>query len=165
LKGENSKLAMAERGDVNARTEPAKAMGGSCAGGVLGAILGVVIGGLVGQQIAQSGNDLKRNPDRTAQAYGDLLDPCMGVFGLIVGVVAGGILGAVGGSVVGVGLATTPSASRSPPLSSNSDRVGSLPHDSGTDEIAQLKARVAELEARENRDKMPSSEHQADGPQ
>ena len=52
-------------------------------------------------------NELRRNPDPAAQGFAKLLDPCLGAFGLIVGVAAGGIIGGIGGSVVGAGLATS----------------------------------------------------------
>jgi hypothetical protein len=131
---------------MNAGTNTGRAMGGSCAGGVLGAILGVIIGGLVGPVILQAGNDLKKNPDPAAQGYAKLLDPCLGVFGLIVGVVAGGIIGGIGGSVLGVGLATGANARSS----DESDQNVFPARDSDTNEIERLKTRLAELESRKN---------------
>jgi hypothetical protein len=149
-----------ETRDMNEQDVPARAMGGSCAGGVLGAILGVVIGGLLGPLIAQSQNDLKKNPDRAAQGYGQLLDPCFGAFGLIVGVVAGGIIGGIVGSVLGAGLATGASSSVVPSSNCERDQDASPSRDSDRKEIERLKTRLAELESRESKVKVerpPSS--------
>jgi hypothetical protein len=123
------------------------AVGGSVLGGVIGGVLRVLVGGAIGS--ASFGN----NPTNTPL---DLIDPCLGFFGLLIGVGIGGVIGAIGGSAIGAGIATqsrdtesgiTPDTAIAPALDSSESLT-----DSTEAELIRLRQRVAELEERKRRE-------------
>ena len=77
-----------------------RALSGSCLGGIAGLIAGALIGGIVG---SWARSDWPQNGPVDPR----LVDSCLGFFGMIVGIAVGGIVGALGGSILGVGFATT----------------------------------------------------------
>lgn len=132
--------------------KPARAMGGSCLGGIVGAVLGIAIGGFIGPVIAKSNNDLRNNPDPAAKQLSGLFDGCFGFFGLLLGVSIGGVVGGIGGSVLGAGLAMQDSGRPTPQSpSSQYVRLAGLSEpfpESPELELARLKERIAELEGK-----------------
>jgi hypothetical protein len=130
----------------------ARAVGGSCLGGVLGGVLGVIVGGFLGPVLMGAGQ-------QKTNTFLDLQDTCVGFLGLLIGASLGGVIGAVGGSVFGAGVATRSRADESAappdtpiPGTPNSPQ---LAQESTETELARLKERMAELEARKRREEQP----------
>jgi hypothetical protein len=130
----------------------ARAVGGSCLGGVLGGVLGVIVGGFLGPVLMRAGQ-------QKTNTFLDLQGTCLGFVGLLIGASLGGVIGAVGGSVFGAGVATRLRADESAappdtpiPGTPNSPQV---PPESTETELARLKERMAELEARKRREEQP----------
>ena len=84
----------------------ARAVGGSCLGGVLGGVLGIIVGGFLGPVLMGAGQ-------QKTNTFLDLRDPCVGFVGLLIGASLGGVIGAVGGSVFGAAVATRSRADES----------------------------------------------------
>jgi hypothetical protein len=128
-----------------------RVMMSGCGGGVCGAFLGMVIGGFIGPLIATSNHrDLRANRDARdpmAKSMSEIFDGCGAFFGMLVGIGAGGIVGGIGGSVLGSGLAARNSNPdvKEPP----SEKDATQSPDS---ELARLKERIAELEAKKQED-------------
>jgi hypothetical protein len=130
----------------------ARAVGGSCLGGVLGGVLGIIVGGFLGPVLMGAGQ-------QKTNTFFDLQGPCVGFVGLLIGACLGGVIGAVGGSVFGAGIATRPRADESTgppgtpiPRTPNSAQVS---QESTERELARLKERMAELESRKLREQQP----------
>jgi hypothetical protein len=126
-----------------------RAVGGSCLGGVLGGVLGVIVGGFLGPVLMGAGQQ------KTNTIF-DLSGICVGFIGLLVGAGIGGIIGAIGGSVLGVGVATRSrpdenAALPDTPLPAAPNSL-ELPEESTETELARLKERMAELEERKRRE-------------
>ena len=127
----------------------ARAVGGSCLGGALGGVLGVIVGGFLGPVLMGAGQ-------QKTNTFLDLQTPFVGLVGLLIGAALGGVIGAVGGSVFGAAVATRSRADESAappdtpiPGTRNSAQV---PQESTETELARLKERMAELEARKRRE-------------
>ena len=80
-----------------------KAVTGSCLGGLLGAIPGVFLGGWLAVAIF---NGVSEPPEPRNHMHFDLARLGSSLLWLVVGAVCGGILGALGGSMLGVALAS-----------------------------------------------------------
>jgi hypothetical protein len=140
---------------------PVKTMGGGCLGGLIGAFVGVVIGGFIGSVCYQSPDPVEVRagaPDWELAAgfAAGGLNVAGAFFMIVLGAGIGGIIGGVGGSVLGAGMAAK--ASRTPmeePPSVKASRSanGSEPPAESPDaELARLKERVTELEAKKRND-------------
>jgi len=147
-------------------------MGGGCLGGLIGAFLGVVIGGFIGgnldtstprprADVEKSGGSKARNiQEGTAEVVGNLASGIAEVSAAltrtVLGAGIGGIVGAIGGAVLGAGMAAKDSSAREKELASGiAWRAGIVPErpiESPDAELARLKARVAELEAKQRND-------------
>jgi hypothetical protein len=147
--------------------EPVKIMGCGCLGGLVGAFLGVVIGGLIG---AVATPESPRPPVEVPIGGGDLnvtplINASTAAAGMLLGAGMGGIIGGLAGSVLGAGLAARASSTfteelRSVPAprpparlrlqGSRPANVPELPKESPDAELARLKGRVAELEAKKS---------------
>jgi hypothetical protein len=152
--------------------EPLKTMGGGCLGGLIGAFLGVVIGGLVGGNIDTStpqprvdvekgGGSRARNiQEGTAEVVGTVALGFAEVSAQLTRIALcaaiGGIIGALGGSVLGAGLAAKASTARTREHpSGNVWRPGLVPErptESTAAELARLREWVAELEGKKQND-------------
>jgi len=109
-----------------------KTMGGGCLGGVIGALLGVVIGASIGFSIGSHSH--------AVGVHARVVDVFVGrIICTTLGVGIGGIIGGIGGSVMGAGLAATADESEPPTESPDA-------------ELARLKERVTELEAKKRGD-------------
>lgn len=143
--------------------EPAKTMGSGCLGGLIGAFLGVVIGGFVGAYAhTKSSHPIEvPMPAGGKVEIGGFLDTCGAFFGGLLGSAIGGIIGGIGGSVLGAGLATkAPSKLKEESPSVKGPRPANAPEpptESPDAELARLKERISELEAKERKDD-PSKE-------
>ncbi|HWG46250.1 MAG TPA: hypothetical protein VN688_26045 [Gemmataceae bacterium] len=120
-----------------------QAVGGSCLGGVVDLIVGILLGGLIG---SGSHSDLPKNGPIDPKP----IDGCLGFFGMVLGAGIGGVVGALGGSILGAGLATRSQKVASDTVADRRvaqvmDSQPSTPEASET-ELARLKARIAELE-------------------
>jgi hypothetical protein len=132
--------------------EPAKAIGGSCLGGLVGAVLGIVIGGFVGAVIAPSNNDIGKNSHPLAEVTSAIVEAYVCFFAMLLGAGIGGMIGGIGGAVLGAGLAaksstTLPEAR----LSREDSKPTGLPEpqtELPEAELARLKERITELEAK-----------------
>jgi hypothetical protein len=130
----------------------ARAVGGSCLGGVLGGVLGVIVGGLLGPVLMGAGQQ------KTNTIF-DLSDICVGFLGLLIGAGIAGIIGAIGGSVFGAGVATRSrrnenAALPDTPLPTAPNSL-QLPQESTETELARLKERMTDLEERKRREEQP----------
>jgi hypothetical protein len=129
-----------------------RSIGGSCLGGVLGSIIEVVAGGWLGSVLAE----LDRAKTNTLLDVP--LDACGAAFYLLVGAGIGGIIGAIGGSVIGAGLATfrdTPTPDLPAPEGPTAPSFPESGPESTETELARLKERIAELEQRKREGKGP----------
>jgi hypothetical protein len=114
--------------------KPLKIMGGGCLGTLIGAFLGVVIGGFIVSVSQESTHEVRAQnlPEIGFEIGGYLFG---GALAMLMGTGIGGIIGGIGGSILGAGLAAK--ASRR--------QTEELPSDA---ELARLKERVTELEAK-----------------
>jgi hypothetical protein len=154
---------------------PTKIMGGGCLGGLIGAFLGVVIGGFIGKvyygsphpvdvphpiEVRGGARDWREGARELEMelAVGALgtLDVCGAFFIMVLGAGIGGIIGGVGGSVLGAGVAAKASRTltKEPPSveASRSANGSEPPTESPDAELARLKQRVTELEAKKRSD-------------
>jgi len=117
--------------------ERAKAMGCGCIGSLGGAILGTFLGATLGPLMANSGSQVP------------IFDLMESTFGWLLGVFLGGVLGAILGGMCGIAL--TPGAQSSDDASGRSGPSGGVSAGGEADaELAQLRARIAELEEDRN---------------
>jgi hypothetical protein len=79
------------------------AVGGTWLGGVAGAVLGIAVGGGLGKAALSHPENLpKRQNEHDWMVAGvEVVDACMGVFGMLIGALVGGVAGTLGGSVAG----------------------------------------------------------------
>jgi hypothetical protein len=134
-------------------------MGGGCLGGLIGALLGVALGGFIGSVATGSSHPVEVPKGAGAVETGaalvqPLFDGCGAFFAMLLGAGIGGIIGGIGGSVLGAVLAAKASST----LTEGSPSVKSSTHvpepatESPDAELARLKGRVAELEAKKWKD-------------
>lgn len=113
--------------------ERAKTMGCGCIGSVGGAALGTFLGASLGPLMANSGSQLP------------MFDLMESAFGWLLGVFLGGVLGAILGGMCGIAL--TPGVQSSDEVGERSGlSEGGSPGREADAEVAQLRARIAELE-------------------
>ena len=135
--------------------QPVKIMGGGCLGGLIGAFLGVVIGGYIVSVSQESTHEVRGQnlPEMALDVGAHLVGE---VLAMLMGAGIGGIIGGIGGSVLGTGLAAKASSRRTeepPSVKTSRSANGSEPRAESSDaELARLKERVTELEAKKRSD-------------
>ena len=148
--------------------EPVKTVGGGCLGGLIGAFLGVLIGGLIGSvyygkphptiEVRGEARDWREGAREleVGLALG-ALDVCGGFFMMVLGAGIGGIIGGVGGSVLGAGMAAKASRTLTeepPSVTASRSANGPDPQTESPDaELARLKKRLTEFEAKKRSDR------------
>jgi hypothetical protein len=116
-----------------------RAIGGSCLGGVLGGLLGILLGGAIGHAMVDPPKKDDRLPITTG--FFSFLGNLLQLSATLAGAGVGGIAGAIGGSMVGAGV-----AAKRRRLQAHDRLADSGSGEAEADELARLKARIAELE-------------------